>query len=65
LNLLLTYYLVLCFLSNRLTSPNSFDSALIDAGADPMAKNRYSKSPLDFARQIKDEALQRVLSATR
>jgi ankyrin repeat protein len=38
---------------------------LIDAGADPTTKNRYGKSPLDFARQIKDEDLQRVLSATR
>lgn len=38
---------------------------LVDAGAGPTTKNRYDKSPMDFARQIKDEALQRVLSATR
>lgn len=38
---------------------------LVDAGADPTTKNRYGKSPMDFARQIKDEALQQVLSSTR
>jgi uncharacterized protein len=36
---------------------------LLDAGADPAPKNRYGKSPWDFACQIKDEALQQLLSA--
>jgi ankyrin repeat protein len=38
---------------------------LVDAGADPTTKNRHGKSPMDFAQQIKDEALQRMLSAAR
>jgi ankyrin repeat protein len=38
---------------------------LLNAGADPALKNRYGKSPWDFACQIKDEALQRLLSAYR
>jgi ankyrin repeat protein len=38
---------------------------LVDAGADPSSVNKYGKSSVDFARQIKDEALQRVLSTTQ
>jgi len=37
---------------------------LLDAGADPTRKNRYGKSSWDFACQIKDKALQRLLSAS-
>ena len=36
---------------------------LLNAGADSTLKNRYGKSAWDFACQIKDEALQRLLSA--
>jgi ankyrin repeat protein len=36
---------------------------LIEAGADPNKKNKYGKSPLDFAIQIKDEELQQLLRA--
>ena len=36
---------------------------LVDAGADPAAENKYGKTPMGIARQIKDEALQQVLSA--
>ncbi|MGI4736422.1 MAG: ankyrin repeat domain-containing protein [Janthinobacterium lividum] len=38
---------------------------LVDAGADPTTKNKYGKSPMNFAQQINDEALQRILSAAR
>ena len=33
------------------------------AGANPNTKNKYGKSPLDFARQIKDDALIEILTS--